>query len=121
MTEISFLVALSSPGFWEILFLLMLGLLIFGPERLPKMARSAGEMIAKFKAEAAGTLDELKAAADLEELSDVARDLRDTTSDLKRSVDLTGPLASAAGASKSRTATPSVSADIAAPFDPDAP
>ncbi|HWH30550.1 MAG TPA: twin-arginine translocase TatA/TatE family subunit, partial [Mycobacteriales bacterium] len=51
--------ALSAPGFWEWVFLAVLALLVFGPERLPKMAQSAGEMIARFKREAAGTLDEL--------------------------------------------------------------
>lgn len=113
---------MNAPGFWEIFFLAVLALLIFGPERLPKLARSAGQTIARFKAEAAGTLDELKAAADLDEFTGVARDLRETTADLKRSVALTGPVASAAGADKPRSAiTPSVTADIAAPFDPDAP
>lgn len=78
---------MSAPGFFEWITLGVLALLIFGPERLPKMAYTAGQMIAKFKREAAGTLDELKAAAELEEFSDVAADLRSTGADLRRDFD----------------------------------
>lgn len=113
---------LNAPGFWEWLFLGAVALLIFGPERLPKMAQSAGEMIAKFKREAAGTLDELKAAAELEQFTEVARDLRDTTDDLRRSVDLTGVTAGATAATKPQTAVMApVAPGEAPPFDPDTP
>jgi sec-independent protein translocase protein TatB len=108
--------AISAPGFWEWLFLAVLGLLIFGPERLPKMAQNAGEMIAKFKREAAGTLDELKAAAELESFTGVAQELRATGEDLRRSVDLT------AQPEKPRTAVMGgVVREGPAPFDPDTP
>jgi Tat protein translocase TatB subunit len=112
----------NAPGFWEIVFLAVLALLIFGPERLPKIAQSAGEMIAKFKREATGTLEELKAAADLDEFTGVARELRETTTDLRRSMDLTGPLANDAGPDKPRrAAVPTAQADVPPPFDPDTP
>ena len=111
------------PGFWEWLFLGVLALLIFGPERLPKMAQNAGEMIARFKREAAGTIDELKAAAELESFTDVAKDLRSTGADLRatgddlrRSIDLT------AEPEKPRTAVMGGTVrEGPAPFDPDAP
>ena len=110
-------IAFGAPGFWEWIFLAVLGLLIFGPERLPKMAQSAGEMIAKFKREAAGTLDELKAAAELDDFTDVARDLRSTTADLRSSFDLRS------SPTKPRTAVMASSGgdDIAPAFDPDMP
>ena len=113
---------MNAPGFWEWLFLGVVALLIFGPERLPKMAQSAGEMIARFKREAAGTLDELKAAAELEQFSDVARDLRSTTEELRSSVNLTGAVAAGAGGEKPQSAV-MASAKPAGPppFDPDTP
>lgn len=119
---------MNAPGFWEFLFLGVLALLIFGPERLPKMAQTAGQMIARFKREAAGTLDELKAAAELEEFSDVARDLRSTTDELRRSVDFSSATSDSA-ASDSTTASDKPQSAVMAstppsgppPFDPDTP
>ena len=109
---------MNAPGFWEWLFLGVIALLIFGPERLPKMAYTAGQMIARLKREAAGTMDELKAAAELEEFSDVARDLRATGEELRRSVDLSDDERgikprSGVMATAGRTGPP--------PFDPDTP
>lgn len=113
---------MSTPGFWELAFLAVLALLIFGPERLPKLARSAGQTIAALKREAAGTLDELKRAAELDDIAEVARELRDGADELKRSASLTGPLASEARPEKPRSAVmPTVRAEGPAPFDPDAP
>ena len=113
---------MNAPGFWEWLFLGVVALLIFGPERLPKMAQTAGQMIARFKREASGTLDELKAAAELEEFSDVARDLRSTSEDLRRSVDLSGTVAGATATEKPQTAVmASASSGRPPPFDPDTP
>jgi sec-independent protein translocase protein TatB len=34
-------------GFWELLLISVLGLLVLGPERLPRVARSAGQWIAQ--------------------------------------------------------------------------
>ena len=117
---------MNAPGFWEWIFLAMLALLLFGPERLPKIAQSAGQMIAKLKREAAGTIDELKAAADLDEFTGVARDLRETTQDLRRGMDLTAPLPENNPADKPRTATMPTAAAAEEPvgpppFDPDTP
>src|SRR3712207_7350069 len=64
--------------------LAVLALLIFGPERLPKMARNAGQMIAKFKAEANATIEELKVAAELDELTGVGRELKATATELRK-------------------------------------
>lgn len=111
---------MNAPGFWELLFLGVIALLIFGPERLPKMAHSAGLLIARLKREAAGTMDELRAAAELEEFSDVARDLRETTEDLRRSVDLSDT--GLKDTTKPVSATMATAGRIGAvPFDPDTP
>lgn len=116
-------VAFSTPGFAELLVLAVLGLLIFGPERLPGMARNAGRMIARFKAEASGTLEELKRAAELDELRGVADELRHVGSDLRSS----GTDLQRVGADLTRsvTAQPGAPAQTGSaseepPFDPDA-
>lgn len=111
---------MSAPGFWEWAFLAVLGLLIFGPERLPKMAQNAGQMVARFKREAAGTLDELKAAAELEEFKGVARDLRETGQELRRSVDLTTP-ATPRSEKPHSAVMPAVDSNVVPAFDPDTP
>lgn len=70
---------MGNLGFWEIALLAVLALLVFGPERLPGMARNLGRAVAKLRAEAQGTLDELKHAADLKELEE----LRSLKSEMK--------------------------------------
>jgi sec-independent protein translocase protein TatB len=117
---------MHSPGFWEIVILAIFALFIFGPERLPKVARQVGTMIGQFRREASGTLDELRRAAELEdmdELRNIAEEVRGSTRDLRRSMTLTGPLAAdteADPAKPARPARPTVKAEGPPPFDPDA-
>lgn len=118
-------VALGMPGTWELVFLAILALLIFGPERLPEMARNIGKTVSTLKREATSTMDELKRAADAEGLSEVAGELKQTTADLKASAALTGPVASAARPVDpgKPTVEAAPTADVPAepaPFDPDA-
>jgi sec-independent protein translocase protein TatB len=110
---------MSAPGFWEIVFLGVLALLIFGPQRLPEVARNLGKAVARFKEEASSTVDELKRAAELDEYRDVAGELRSTGADLRRSASLTGPVASPAR--PRRTLREPARAAGPTPFDPDAP
>jgi sec-independent protein translocase protein TatB len=112
----------STPGMWEIVFLAILALLIFGPERLPGMARGLGKTIGNFKREAQSTMDELKRAADLQEVRDLQEDLRGTAGDL-RAAAAVGPIASGASARElpeGAGAEPTARALLPAPFDPDA-
>src|SRR3712207_1522031 len=116
------------PGFWELVTLAVLALLIFGPERLPKMARNAGRMIAKFRAEASATIDELKAAADLDEITGVAdefkatsRDIRGIGADIRRDFDLSADVRGDKDATPSLTSASAGGMTAAAPFDPDTP
>ncbi len=116
---------MNAPGFWEIIFLAILALVIFGPERLPGVARNVGKMIGQFKREATSTLDELKRSADYEDFKGVTQEfrtasaeLKSTTADLKRSTTLSGPVASEARPTTEQK--PSVVAQGPPPFDPDA-
>jgi sec-independent protein translocase protein TatB len=115
----------NAPGFWEIIFLAILALVIFGPERLPGVARNVGKMVGQFKREASSTLDELKRTVDYEEFKGVTQELRSASTDLKsatadlnRSASLTGPIASDARPAEEQTT--SVVAEGPPPFDPDA-
>lgn len=114
------MLAVGMPGTWEVAFLAVLALLIFGPERLPEMARKLGQTLSTLRREATSTMDELKRAADVEGFSEVAGELRETTADLKRSAALTGPVASAARPTADGDATVASLPDGPAPFDPDA-
>ncbi len=108
-------------GFFEAVMLAVLALVIFGPERLPELARNLGKMVAKFRREANSTLDELRRSADLEdlrELRDLRAELRATSAELKAKSFLTGPMASSLR--PTAPATETVRADLAPPYDTDA-
>jgi sec-independent protein translocase protein TatA len=45
-------------GPWEILLLLLVALLVFGPKRLPEMGRSIGKGMREFKSSIAGDDDD---------------------------------------------------------------
>jgi sec-independent protein translocase protein TatA len=38
-----------SPGFWQILLVVVVALVLFGPKRLPNLGKSMGEAIRGFK------------------------------------------------------------------------
>ena len=46
-------------GIWEILILLLVALLIFGPKRLPEMGRSLGRGLREFKDSLTGKGDDV--------------------------------------------------------------
>jgi sec-independent protein translocase protein TatB len=89
-------------GFWEIILILMVALIVVGPERLPGLARTAGLWIGKakrfvtdVKAEIDQELaaDELKKALNKQEaMSDVYEIIEETrkaTSDFKQEINKT--------------------------------
>jgi sec-independent protein translocase protein TatB len=51
---------LSNLGLPEILVLLVVGMLVFGPERLPKAAADAGRFIRQLRQMARGATEQLK-------------------------------------------------------------
>ena len=95
------------PGFQEILVIAVVALLVFGPDRLPELARTAGKAMAKFRQETRKNVDELKRAADIQdlekELKSLRSDLRGTKSEMTRGIrDMAG-----LGPSSQRDGTPS--------------
>lgn len=55
-------------GFQELLVIALVALIVVGPERLPEMARKAGEIVARIRTETSKSMAELKRAAELEDL-----------------------------------------------------
>lgn len=84
-------------GFWEMFMLAVLALLIFGPERLPGIARSVGQTIGRIRREATSTFDALRDEAELSDLREFNSELQREREELRS---LTRPdLSSKSGAS----------------------
>ena len=116
-------------SFGEIMVLAIVALVVFGPERLPEVARNIGRMVAKFRREANSTLDEFRHSADLQELRQLREELSEVTADLKQYSALPGPMAvrefgrmSPTGSAVRSTADDPrmLPPDSPPPFDPDA-
>jgi sec-independent protein translocase protein TatB len=56
-------------GIGEIFAILVVCLLLFGPERLPELARQAGRLLGQFQLLVQGALDQLKEESDLNDLN----------------------------------------------------
>lgn len=101
---------MGNLGMQELLLIAVVALFVFGPDRLPELARQAGKAVARFRKETSRSMAELKRAADLEdldsELASIRRDIREVRSSVVRSL----------------TADPSTTrpADAPPPLDPDA-
>ena len=70
-------------GFWEMIMLAVLALLIFGPERLPGIARSVGQTIGRIRREATNTFDALRDEAELNELREFNSELQREREELR--------------------------------------
>lgn len=55
-------------GFFELIIIFVLGLLVLGPERLPKVARTAGRFIGKARGMARNLQYELEREIDMDEI-----------------------------------------------------
>lgn len=64
------------PGAQELLVIAVVALLVFGPDRLPEMMRQGARLLARFREQSQQSIDELKRAAELDELDRELRGLR---------------------------------------------
>lgn len=72
---------MGSFGFSEMAVVALIALLVFGPDRLPELARQAGRALARFRQETSKGVAELKRAAELEDLD---RELKALRSELRQ-------------------------------------
>ena len=107
-------------GFGEIVVIIVIALLVFGPDRLPKMAADAARTLRQVRQMAASARKDLVDAAGLEgdgEMAQTMKDLRDLDPRQAMNGVLTddpatggagGPQAAAAGARQRRAGTPAL-------------
>ncbi|MCE2527391.1 MAG: twin-arginine translocase subunit TatB [Actinomycetia bacterium] len=124
------------PEWSEVLVILLVAMVVFGPHRLPAMARKAGRMVAEFRVAARELREGIEKELAVEEMreaakevmattKDTGKELRTSLSDSEKALRSTPPLASPtdtkAGAQRSsQTANPQEgSTPAAATADPD--
>jgi len=64
-------------SFWELLFILLIALMVFGPGKLPEIARMLGQGMRKFKMATTELTREITAEMN-KEVKEVKDDIRDT-------------------------------------------
>jgi sec-independent protein translocase protein TatB len=103
-------------GWTEFLVIAMIGLIVFGPERLPEMSAQFAKFIKATRTKASEATAELTKSVDTKVVNDFARDLRGLT---PRGL-TTGAVTSVVGMSgQTKSATPG-SVKVNPVFDPDA-
>jgi sec-independent protein translocase protein TatB len=109
------------PGAQELLVIAVIALLVFGPDRLPEVMRNAGRLLARFREQSQQSIDELKRAAELDdvnrELRGLTREFRETASGMGREMRDAGE--SAAQRARDAAGVPEASLE-APPMDPEA-
>lgn len=77
------------PGPQELFVIAVVALLVFGPDRLPELARTAARALAKVRNEAARNVQDFRRSAEIAELErdlkQMRSEFRDTSDEFKRS------------------------------------
>jgi len=76
-------------GFWELLLIGIVTLVVVGPHRLPEVARTAGVYVAKLRRFVAGVKSDINSELETGELQKILGDQRDQIRELKDMVDTT--------------------------------
>lgn len=71
-------------GMTEILIILLIALLLFGPRKLPELGRSLGQSIREFQRGAKNIREEFEKAADVQEFKEIKQEISKPIEDLKK-------------------------------------
>lgn len=96
----------NAVGWQELLVVVVVALIVFGPERMPEMARKGAQWLARFRQQAGAAVDELKRAADIGDLED---EVKAVSADMRRMRDaVTNPVRAALDEPRRDDAVPPV-------------
>jgi sec-independent protein translocase protein TatB len=71
-----------TPSFSEMIFLVLLGLILFGPKRLPEIARTMGKFVAEFKRASNEFQSQIHSEINKLELEEHTKAIREGTNDI---------------------------------------
>ncbi len=71
-------------GMTEILIILLIALLLFGPRKLPELGRSLGQSIREFQRGAKSIREEFEKAADVQEFKEIKEEISKPIEELKK-------------------------------------
>jgi sec-independent protein translocase protein TatA len=75
-------------GMTEILIILLIALLLFGPRKLPELGRSLGQSIREFQRGAKNIREEFEKAADVRELKEIKEEISKPLEELKKPLEV---------------------------------
>lgn len=76
-----------TPSFSEMVFLVLLGLILFGPKRLPEIARTMGKFVAEFRRASNDFQSQIHDEINRLELEEHAKAIKEGTSDVLPAAD----------------------------------
>lgn len=92
-------------GFWEIALILILALIVIGPEKLPQVARTVGHWVGRARKYIEGVKNEVEKEFDTAELKRMLHNqevqIRELQGKINRPLDILNPEELSAGANKS--------------------
>ncbi len=74
-------------GFWELVVIAIIALLVIGPERLPQFARDAGRLVGQFRRYVQKARKEIEKELALDQVNDLQKDISHLDNLLKEAPD----------------------------------